>query len=340
MKHLFFLLLVFGAVDAVAQSRPSIKDVITANVRCNGQGNGSITIIASNGRPPYSFSINGGQTFQASNSFTNLKAGTYTLRIRDTFNTLSDSQKVTLTEPSKLAVQCSGSMQCGANSGTVSVTASGGVAPYVYSWSNDKSDSVQTGLPAGTYVVTVFDANQCSDTCSVVLRPQSGSSKPKFKVGDSTACGYVFYVDTTVSRNNPCSTRYLICSFADQAKSVTWYNDQFKYTVTGAITDVLFDKANAVKIDSFSLAANTASKFITGNCAGWYLPSKAELSLIYKNLAARSIGNFSKEGYWSSVEASKRHSAWLVDFLNGRTIESDKGNKYHVRAVMDVFLSN
>lgn len=342
MKHLLFFLCMVYAAGGYAQTRPSIKNVAVTNVRCNGQANGTITITASNGRPPYNYSIDGGRTFQPSNLFVNLKAGAYTIRIRDTFNTLSDSQRVTLTEPSRLIVSCAGSMQCGGNSGVVSVTVSGGTPPYSYSWNAgpQRSDSVQTGLPAGTYIATVFDANQCFDTCSVILKPQGGSSIPKYKVGDSMSCGYVVFVDTTRDDKHPCATRYLICSFADQSNSVTWYNTRFTYTVTGATNDIIFDRSNAVKIDSFSLAANTCSKFSTDSCKGWYLPSKAELSLIYKTLAAKNTGGFAKEGYWTSVEAPKRHTAWLVDFLNGREIQSDKANKYHVRAVCEVWIDN
>ena len=100
MKHLIFFLCMAYTAGGYAQTRPSIKNVAVTNVRCNGQANGTITITASNGRPPYNYSIDGGRTFQASNLFVNLKAGAYTIRIRDTFNTLSDSQRVTLAEPS------------------------------------------------------------------------------------------------------------------------------------------------------------------------------------------------------------------------------------------------
>jgi len=300
-----------------------------------------ITVIASNGRPPYGYSDNGGVTFQSASTFTNLKAGQYTIIIKDTLNQRSDSQKVEITEPLKLLLNCAGSMQCGGNSGTVSVNASGGMPPYSFLWNAGTTTDkpVQTGLPAGIYVVKVTDTAKCSDTCSVVL-VQQGSSTPKYKVGDSISCGYIFYVDPHIDSSHPCSTHYLVCAKSDQGNRVTWYNTRFTYAITNATTNILFDRSNALKIDSFSLAANTCSRYTTDSCSGWYLPSKVELDSMYSNLAAKNIGSFAKEGYWSSVEASKRHSAWIVDFLNGRDIMNDKSNKYHVRAVCDIWLSN
>ena len=342
MKYPLFFLCIICTVNAFGQvSRPAIKGINKSNVSCNGFGNGIITVIASNGRPPYGYSDNGGVTFQSANTFTNLNAGQYTIIIKDTLGQRSDSQKIEITEPLKIALSCAGAMQCGANSGTVSVNASGGMQPYTYSWNTGTTpgNAVQTGLSAGTYVVTVTDSAQCSDTCSVVL-VQQGSSTPKYKVGDSISCGYIFYVDQNADSSHPCSTHYLVCAYDDQGTGVTWYNSVYTYRVTNATTDILFDRANAMLIDSFSLAANTCSKFTTDSCSGWYLPSKTELDSMYSNLASKNIGSFAKEGYWSSVEASKRHSAWIVDFFNGRSIMNDKSNKYHVRAVCDIWLPN
>jgi hypothetical protein len=44
---------------------------------------------------------------------------------------------------------------------TIQANISGGTAPYTYSWSNGSTDSYITNLCAGTYSVTVWDANSC-----------------------------------------------------------------------------------------------------------------------------------------------------------------------------------
>lgn len=50
---------------------------------------------------------------------------------------------------------------CGNSDGTATVNVTGGVPPYVYIWSNSQMTQTATGLAAGTYYVTVTDANGC-----------------------------------------------------------------------------------------------------------------------------------------------------------------------------------
>lgn len=51
----------------------------------------------------------------------------------------------------------------GAN-GSITLEAAGGVVPYTYEWSNGSTTQDLTDVPAGTYSVTVQDANGCSTT--------------------------------------------------------------------------------------------------------------------------------------------------------------------------------
>jgi len=54
------------------------------------------------------------------------------------------------------------------------VTATGGVTPYTYSWSNGATTAAITNLIAGTYNVTVTDANGCTSSSSAVVSFVSG----------------------------------------------------------------------------------------------------------------------------------------------------------------------
>jgi hypothetical protein len=59
---------------------------------------------------------------------------------------------------------------CGLANGSASTTVSGGVSPYTYTWSNSGgSNSGITNMSAGTYTVTVKDANLCSAIASVTI---------------------------------------------------------------------------------------------------------------------------------------------------------------------------
>lgn len=133
---------------------------------CNGSNTGSITITANGGTGTIQYSKDGGSTFQASNTFSGLVAGTYPVVVKDTNNCLPAIQNVVITEPQLLSftsthlnVACHGS-----STGTITVTASGGTGSYQFSkdgGTNFQPSNFFTGLPAGTYSVVVKDVNNC-----------------------------------------------------------------------------------------------------------------------------------------------------------------------------------
>jgi hypothetical protein len=57
----------------------------------------------------------------------------------------------------------------GANDGAATVVVAGGVSPYTYHWSNNETTSTIENLTAGTYNVTVTDANGCTNTTAITI---------------------------------------------------------------------------------------------------------------------------------------------------------------------------
>lgn len=136
------------------------------NLKCFGDSSGRIVSSISSGTPPYSY------TWSNNNSdsvVSNLSAGiNYVLTVTDANGCLK-IDSISLTEPTLLKVDSS--YQITDNDGTcdesAAVNVSGGTGTYFYLWSNNASDSLVTGLCAGSYSVTVTDANSCETVNSI-----------------------------------------------------------------------------------------------------------------------------------------------------------------------------
>ncbi len=63
----------------------------------------------------------------------------------------------------------------GTSSGSITVTASAGTAPFYYEWSNGETTATIDSLVGGNYVVTVSDANGCSEVISAVVEVATGT---------------------------------------------------------------------------------------------------------------------------------------------------------------------
>ena len=105
------------------------------NVSCFGLNDGSLSVNASGGTP-YQYSIDGGITFQANNTFNSLSTGTYNIQVNDnqlgiatTSITISEPILLSNSNPSATPVLC-----CGSNDGLINLNSpSGGTSPYQYS---------------------------------------------------------------------------------------------------------------------------------------------------------------------------------------------------------------
>ncbi len=156
-----------SAVQVSSAPSPVINNVAHTDLNCNGSGNGTITISVSNGTSPLQYSIDNGATFQSTNSFANLSAGSYQVLVQDA-NGCTVSSSAILSEPQAIAVSTTSTdATCGSANGTLTVSAAGGSGMLTYSIDsgvNYLSDSLFLNLLAGNYNVVVQDANGCSSS--------------------------------------------------------------------------------------------------------------------------------------------------------------------------------
>ncbi len=146
------------------------------NISCSGSSQGSIYISVSGGTTPYTFSWSNGATTQ---NASNLGAGTYNVTIQDAKG-CTTSTGATITQPVSLFANVATvhNLSCfNDSSGFIYTTASGGVPPYNYSWSTGATTQDVSGLHAGTYTMTVQDANGCqANITQAVTQPTQLSS--------------------------------------------------------------------------------------------------------------------------------------------------------------------
>ena len=182
----------------------------TTNVLCNGGNNGSIQVTANNGTPGYNVSWSGTATGDPTGieinssggnfSITNLISGSYTVFVTD-INGCIDSNVVQISEPIALSQQnittpalCSTSLD-----GTVSITVSGGLAPYNLelngsTLANPPGDEINSSggtytfsnIGIGNYTITITDDNSCTLSTSISI--VTNNNPPVVTMVNDTIC--------------------------------------------------------------------------------------------------------------------------------------------------------
>jgi hypothetical protein len=155
----------------IAPQNPLIAAMVKTNVNCYGSNNGTIVVNATGGIMPYTYSLYNNETpiilNSNSNSFTNLPAGDYKVRVTDATGYYYLSNNIFVLEPSPLVAILTVENQ------TVTINTSGGsgeiqsaISPNLDKFS---TENVFYDLAPGNYMLIVKDANGCSLISSVVI---------------------------------------------------------------------------------------------------------------------------------------------------------------------------
>ena len=142
-----------------------------------GQSNGSVTIFTSSGATlPLDYSVDGIQNVIDTNlsavTFNNLSSGTHIVTVTDDDNCAQITN--ILVPPSQQLNYSLFSTSCGSgNSGKITAFITSGEPPFSFNWSDNVPNEPQqiqvSGLTAGTYSLTVVDANGCSLTRNTTI---------------------------------------------------------------------------------------------------------------------------------------------------------------------------
>ncbi|MUV04437.1 hypothetical protein GN157_12025, partial [Flavobacterium rakeshii] len=175
---------------------------VATNVSCNGGNNGSIDLTVTNGSGLYDFAWSNGAFTE---DLTGLSPGTYTVTVSDLIG-CTTTASITITQPTVLnaSAMVDANVSCNSgNDGEATASATGGTAPYNYLWSNGATTASIAGVPAGTYTVTVTDANSCTDTANVTITQPTALNASAISTNVSCNGGSNGTVDLTVVGGTP-----------------------------------------------------------------------------------------------------------------------------------------
>ncbi|MFK8162492.1 MAG: gliding motility-associated C-terminal domain-containing protein [Lewinella sp.] len=172
---------------------------------CEGGGDGTLTIMASGGTPPYNYrwidypEITSGRVLPPGTDQFDIPSGDYVIEIRD-FNGCLDTAIVFVPDGNSPTILCGQTTSVmGATPGTAEFTLFGGLPPYTITLTSNGLNETYPGLSTGSltitdlafgdYLAVVTDANGCqSDGCLTSIE-QEGCAITSTATIDSIYCG-------------------------------------------------------------------------------------------------------------------------------------------------------
>ncbi|HNU34026.1 MAG TPA: gliding motility-associated C-terminal domain-containing protein [Bacteroidia bacterium] len=283
----------------ISQPSASLSASVTGsqNVSCNGGGNGSVDLTVNGGTTPYTYQWSNGATTQ---DISGLNTGSYTATITDA-NGCTTSVNATVTQPAgalATSVSSSSNVLCfGGNNGAINLNVAGGTAPYSYVWSNSTTTQDLNGLPAGTYSVTVTDANGCTNTATQTITQPTGALSASGASSQNVSCHGLSNGAITLTVNGGTSPY-----------SYQWSN--------GASTQNI----NNIPAGSYSVTVTDANSCVT--TANGIAVSQPGAALASSVNATQNVGCFGGATGSISLNATGGTSPYSYSWSNGATTQN------------------
>jgi gliding motility-associated-like protein len=178
LKGGYYTITVMDNNGQIAKTTVAVGDLCitlgyTSQPAICGGSDGSLTVNASNGTAlPYQYSLYSGNFYQSSNVFSGLAAGNYTVTVEDGNGNLATigATVTNVAGPQISAIPTTAT--CVNNNGTVTITTTGGTAPFAASIDGGTAimgQTTWTGIDSGTHYIAVTDANGCQASTTVLV---------------------------------------------------------------------------------------------------------------------------------------------------------------------------
>lgn len=233
-----------GSATVTAGICCTLQASAVASTTTCGLNNGSITTtITTQGVVPYSYSLNGGSS-QASGSFGNLSAGSYTIIVTD-LNGCADTIQTTVAGSANnlnITLNATNSSCFGINNASIQSTVTGSTGNLTYTWSDGSNGTAINNLTPGTYSVIVTDAQGCTASGSSSVSEPAALS---IDLGqDVSACD-----GEVITVNGPVGFASYNWSSGEQTANINITTAaQYSLTVTDANGCTATDAVNATFI--------------------------------------------------------------------------------------------
>lgn len=138
-----------------------------SQVLCNGEANGTASVKAAGGTPPYLFEWNTGAMVD---SLYQLPVGRYWVKVTDSRGCYKDTTVAVVSPDAlELSFHATDPVCHESRTGRIEAIVAGGRPPYSYQWNTGDTAPVLNDLPAGQYSLLLKDANACVAYLDVVL---------------------------------------------------------------------------------------------------------------------------------------------------------------------------
>lgn len=223
-----------SAAGLTVVQHDNVAATLTAqqNASCFGAADGALGVTAGGGDGAYTYLWSNGA---GSPSLDNLAAGTYSVVVTDGENCTA-SAEASVAQPDELFANASATPVSapGASDGTAAANPQGGTAPYTFLWENGGTNPAVTGLPAGSYTVTVTDAKGCAAVQTVIVSGAGCALIADFQTVNPLCAGAANGQATIFPANGPAPYTYVWTSGATMQSAAGLAAGIYGVTVTDA----------------------------------------------------------------------------------------------------------
>jgi len=236
------------ATQTVSIQQSESVSVTVADMRddnCSA-ASGSFRLAASGGQAPYTYDLGNGAV--SSNQFTGLSAGDYSVTIVDA-NACSTIANVNINGGTAPIATINNVIQttCSQSTGSVSISVSGGQAPFAYDIGNGNvATSTFSDLAAGTYTITVTDRNNCTTDQTITINEPTSPTLSVLST-QNAACGNADGAVSVISSNGLAPYTY------DIGNGLT-NNPNFDDLAEGNYSITVYDANNCTDITNINIS--------------------------------------------------------------------------------------